>query len=106
MAHHNEMEEFESVYPMFAQIAQEEGFAKVAASFKMIAQIEQTHAKRFQHMAQLVEQNQLFASNGEAVWMCLNCGHLHTGKRVPEQCPVCQHNQGFFVPLPMAPWTC
>lgn len=106
MAHHNEMEEFESVYPMFAQIAQEEGFAKVAASFKMIAQIEQTHAKRFQHMAQLVEQNQLFASNGETVWMCLNCGHLHTGKRVSEQCPVCQHNQGFFVPLSMAPWTC
>lgn len=106
MAQRNEMEEFEAVYPMFAQIAQEEGYAKVAASFRVIAEIEQTHAKRFQHMAQLVEQSQLFAADGEAVWMCLNCGHLHTGKRVPEQCPVCQHAQGFFVPIAMAPWTC
>lgn len=106
MAQHNEMEEFETVYPAFAKVAQQEGFAKIAASFQMIAAIEQNHAKRFQHIAQLVAQNQLFAASGETVWMCLNCGHLHTGKQVPEQCPVCQHSQGYFVPLNMAPWTC
>ena len=106
MAHHNELEEFESVYPAFAQVAQEEGYPKVAASFEMIAQIEQSHGKRFAHMAQLMEQNQLFAASGEEVWMCLNCGHLHRGKQVPAMCPVCSHNQGFFIKLDMAPWTC
>lgn len=106
MAQHNELEEFEAVYPAFAKVAQEEGYPKVAASFQMIAQIEQSHAKRFQHIAKLMEQNQLFAAPNEAVWMCLNCGHLHTGKQVPEQCPVCSHNQGYFVQLDMAPWTC
>lgn len=106
MAHHNEMEEYETVYPAFGKIAQEEGFPQVAASFKMIAEIENTHAKRYQHMAQLVEQNQLFTATGEGVWVCLNCGHIHTGNKVPEQCPVCHHNQGYFVPLNMAPWTC
>ena len=70
MAHHNELEEFESVYPAFAQVAQEEGYPKVAASFEMIAQIEQSHGKRFAHMTQLMEQNQLFAAPGEEVWMC------------------------------------
>ncbi|MFR6291235.1 MAG: rubredoxin-like domain-containing protein [Peptococcaceae bacterium] len=38
--------------------------------------------------------------------MCLNCGHLHRGKQVPAVCPVCSHNQGFFIKLDMAPWTC
>lgn len=106
MAHHNEMEEFEDAYPTFAKVAEEEGFLPVAASFRMIAEIEHSHAKRFQHMAQLVEQAQLFAAQGEEVWMCLNCGHLHRGRQVPEECPVCQHNRGYFVPLNMAPWTC
>lgn len=106
MAHHNELEEFESVYPAFAQVAQEEGYPKVAASFEMIAQIEQSHGKRFAHMAQLMEQNQLFAAPDEEVWMCLNCGHLHRGKQAPAMCPVCSHNQGFFIKLDMAPWTC
>jgi len=106
MAHHNEMEEFEDVYPAFAKVAEEEGFLPVAASFRMIAQVEQNHAMRFQHIAKLVEQGQLFAAAGEDVWMCLNCGHLHKGKQVPEQCPVCQHNRGYFVPVDMAPWTC
>ncbi len=106
MAHHNEMEEFEDVYPAFAKIAEEEGFPPVASSFRMIAQIEQNHAKRFQHIAQLVEQAQFFAATGEEMWMCLNCGHLHKGKQVPEQCPVCQHNRGFFAPVAMTPWTC
>lgn len=106
MAEHNELEEFESVYPAFAKAAQEEGYPKVAASFQMIARIEQSHAKRFQHIARLMEQNQLFAAPQDEVWMCLNCGHLHSGRQVPETCPVCSHNQGYFVKLDMAPWTC
>ena len=106
MAHHNEMQEFEEAYPGFARVAEEEGFAKVAASFRMIAEIEHSHAKRFQHIAQLLEQGKLFRRDGEnSVWMCTNCGYLHQGSQVPEQCPVCQHGQGYFISLDMAPWT-
>lgn len=105
-AHHNEMQEFEEDYPTFAQVAREEGFAPIAASFQMIAAIEGVHAKRFLQIAQLLEQGQLFASGGETVWMCMNCGHLHHGTSVPQQCPVCQHDQGFFVPGAMAAWNC
>lgn len=106
MAHKNEMHEFEDAYPSFAKIAEEEGYLQVAASFRMIAEIEQSHGKRFQHVAQLLEQSRLFGTVQKEVWMCLNCGHLYRGKEVPEQCPVCQHNRGYFVPLRMAPWTC
>ena len=106
MAQHNELEEFENVYPHFASVAEEEGFLPVAASFRMIAEIEHNHARRFQHVAKLLEESRLFAGTGEAVWMCQNCGHLYKGSKVPDTCPVCQHNRGFFIPVDMAPWTC
>nr|WP_330392420.1 hypothetical protein [Anaerocolumna aminovalerica] len=36
--------------------------------------------------------------------MCLNCGHVHYGKTVPEKCPVCDHNRGYFIRLELAPY--
>lgn len=104
MAQHNELEEFETVYPAFAETAREEGFAKIAASFAAIAEIEKTHAQRFGKLAELLEQNRLFLADAACGWMCLNCGHVFTGKGAPEQCPVCGHDRGFFIRLTMAPY--
>ena len=39
---HNEYEEHDVVYKAFGDKAEEEGFAQIAASFRMIAQIEKT----------------------------------------------------------------
>ena len=102
---HNEMEEYEQVYPDFALVAEQEGYPQVAASFRQIAEIEQTHAKRFQHIVQQM-QTLTIGSMEKQQWMCLNCGHLHGGMQVPMQCPVCQHDKGYFVQLDLAPWTC
>ncbi len=102
---HNEMEEFESAYPDFAVVAEQEGFPQVAASFRQIAEIEHTHAKRFQHVVQQMEQMTTGQPTAKQ-WMCLNCGHIHGGMQLPGQCPVCQHDNGYFVKLNMAPWTC
>lgn len=99
-AHHNEYEEYEQVYPSFAEIAKKEGFPEVAASFSLIAQIEKTHGDRFDHYALLLEKNQLFAEGKETAWLCLNCGHLHQGVAAPKVCPVCHHNQGYFMRKP------
>lgn len=102
---HNEMDEFEQVYPEFARVAEQEGFPQVAASFRQIAEIEHTHARRFQHMVQQMEQ-MTTGVPAQTKWMCLNCGHIHGGAVLPGQCPVCQHDKGYFVQLDMAPWTC
>ena len=104
MAQHNEFEEFDPVYPAFGATAKEEGFAKVANSFDMISKIEQTHGERFGNLADLLEQGKLFLSDVECGWMCLNCGHIHKGKLVPEVCPVCRHERGYFIPASMAPY--
>lgn len=103
-AKHNEYEEYEDVYQKFGDKAKEEGFAKIAASFYQIAKIEKTHGDRFQRFAELLEQGKLFVSDVETGWMCLNCGHVFTGKEVPEKCPVCDHDKGYFIRLEFAPY--
>ena len=105
-AEHNELEEYGDVYKHFADVASQEGFAKVSADFRMIADIEKTHADRFSRFADLLEQNKLFISDVSCKWMCLNCGNVIDTTKVPEKCPVCDHDKGYFVRLELAPYTC
>ncbi|MFQ9922559.1 MAG: rubrerythrin [Beduini sp.] len=104
-AHHNEYEEYQDVYQNFSEIAKQEGFLKVAQDFKNIANIEKTHGDRFQEIATLLESNQLYVSNVTCHWMCLNCGFIYEGTAVPERCPVCDHDQGYFIRIELAPYT-
>ena len=103
-AQHNEYEEYDPVYKTFGDIAKQEGFNQVAASFHNIAEIEKTHGDRFGRFADLLEQNKLFVSDAECKWMCINCGYIYTGTKVPEACPVCHHDKGFFIRLELAPY--
>ena len=103
-AQHNEYEEFDPVYPSFAETARKEGFPQIASSFQQIAKIEQTHGNRFGHFADLLEAGKLFVSDVKCAWMCLNCGHIQEGLQAPKSCPVCSHDQGFFIRLEMAPY--
>ncbi|MBR4116801.1 MAG: rubrerythrin family protein [Clostridia bacterium] len=102
---HNETEEYEDVYKSFAETAEQEGILNVAGSFKDIANIENEHAKRFKMFAELLKQNKLFVSDAECDWVCLNCGNIYKGKSVPEVCPVCYHEKGYFIRLELAPYT-
>ncbi len=105
MAHHNEYEEYDPVYKSFGDIAKEEGFMKIGATFHMIAAIEKTHGDRFLKFAELLEENKLYVSDVEEGWLCLNCGHVHWGKEAPKECPVCKHDQGYFIRVTMAPFS-
>lgn len=102
-AQHNEYEEHDDVYHHFGEVAASEGFAKVAASFQKIARIEKTHGDRFGRLAQLLEDGKLFVSDVETGWMCLKCGHIYQGTEAPKVCPVCQHDQGYFIRMDLLP---
>ncbi len=104
-AQHNEYEEYDPVYKKFGDVAKEEGFSKISAAFHMIAGIEKTHGDRFARFAELLEEKKLYVSEIETGWMCLNCGYVHWGKEAPKVCPVCQHDQGYFIRISMAPFT-
>lgn len=103
-AQHNEYEEHDDVYKKFGDAAKEEGFDKIAASFHMIAGIEKTHGDRFKRFADYMEEKKLFISDVEEGWMCLECGFVYYGKEAPKKCPVCSHDQGYFIRLTLAPY--
>lgn len=102
-AQHNEYEEHDDVYQRFGDKAKEEGFSRVASSFYMIAEIEKKHGDRFGKFAELVEQNRLFVADSRISWMCLKCGHIFSGTEAPRTCPVCSHDQGYFLRLDLCP---
>ncbi len=103
-AQHNEYQEYEHDYTGFAHVAKAEGFPRISHLFSQIARIEKVHGDRFGRFAELLERDALFISEVECRWMCLNCGYVVTAQRPPELCPVCEHPQGYFVRVEMAPW--
>ena len=104
-ARHKEYQEFEHDYAEFAKIAHEEGFDLIGGQFELIAQIEKVHGDRFGQLADWLEQETLFNSDGEPLWMCLNCGEIVKASLAPQVCPVCRHDRGYFIRLDMAPYT-
>lgn len=91
-----ELEEWGELYPEFAKIAEEEGFPEIAHTFRAIAGVEVEHEKRYRRLLANVENGQVFEREEEVEWQCRNCGHVHTGKKAPKVCPVCQHAQAYF----------
>lgn len=104
MAQHNEYEEHDDVYKNFGDTAKEEGFMRVANTFYMIAEIEKFHGDRFGRFAEYLEQNKLFVSDVKTGWLCLNCGYIYEGEKAPEICPVCEHDQGYYIRLELSPF--
>lgn len=91
-----ENEEWTELYPHFAEVADAEGFPKVAAAFRMIAKIEKDHEERYRKLFKNIEEDIVFKSETEVVWFCRECGHVHVGKRAPGMCPVCKHPLAYF----------
>ena len=103
-AQHNEYEEHDDVYKNFGEQARNEGLTKIADTSFRIAEIEKIHGDRFGKFAEYMDQNQLFISSVETGWMCLNCGYVITGREAPKKCPACDHAQGYFIRLELAPF--
>ena len=104
MAVHNEFEEHDDVYKQFAKEAKEEGFLEIADKFEMIAEIEKSHGERFQYYAELLESGKLFEEEASGAFVCMNCGYIHHGTKAPKSCPVCKHDQGYFIRSEKAPY--
>jgi rubrerythrin len=91
-----EHHEWSSLYPEFAKIARQEGFADVAATFDAISVAEKQHEKRYLGLLKNVEAGTVFKKASPVVWRCRNCGYLHTGAEAPTLCPACLHPQDHF----------
>ncbi len=88
--------EWSEIYPDFAEVAQEEGFIKVAKSFQEIAKVEVEHEKRYRKLLANMLKDNVFKKENEVKWKCRNCGYVHTGVEAPKECPACSHKQKYF----------
>ncbi len=88
--------EWTDMYAGFAKEARDEGFHEIAALFEGVAKIEKAHEERYLKLLDNVKNELVFSKDGDAVWICRNCGHIVIGKKAPEMCPVCSHPKAFF----------
>ena len=88
--------EWTDMYAKFAKEAKEEGFDHIAYLFEGVAKIEKEHEERYKKLLKNIDDEIVFSSDGETIWICRNCGHIHIGKKAPNVCPICNHPQSYF----------
>lgn len=88
--------EWTEMYKGFAEDAREEGFDNIAVLFELVAKIEKEHEERYLKLLENVEKEIVFSRDGDRMWICGNCGHVHIGPAAPEVCPVCAHPRAYF----------
>lgn len=88
--------EHTTMYPEFAKKAKEEGLPQIEARLKAIAKAEEHHEERYQKLLKEVESGTVFKKEEEIIWVCRECGYVHTGKEPPEKCPACSHPRAYY----------
>jgi rubrerythrin len=88
--------EWGTLYPGFAQVADEEGFSNIALTFRNVARVEAYHERRYLKLLDNVNQGKVFKKDMPIKWKCRNCGFVFEGNGAPSPCPVCSHPQSYF----------
>jgi rubrerythrin len=91
-----EREEWTLLYNNFAEIAVQEGFKDVAATFDKIAEVEKEHEARYLKLAENIINDKVFAKDAPVLWKCRNCGYIVEGLAAPQICPACKHPREYF----------
>lgn len=91
-----ENEEWTHMYKEMAQTARDEGFDRIATLFEMVGAIEKEHEARYLKLLGNVENDLVFSTGEQTIWVCRNCGHVYMGKEAPKTCPVCAHPGAYF----------
>lgn len=87
--------EWTNMYKEFSETAREEGFTDIAELFTLVGNIEKEHEERYLTLLKKVEDNLVFTTEEETIWICRNCGHVYRSKEALEVCPVCKHGKSY-----------
>jgi len=91
-----ERHEWTTLYTGFAEDASQEGFQNAAEIFKQVGAVEQWHERRYNKLAEAVQNKNVFKKPQKALWRCRECGRVVEAFEAPLQCPTCAHPQAFF----------
>jgi len=92
-----EYEERADMYPEFAKVAEEEWYPQFAARIKAIMVAEKHHEERYKKLHDLVKDDIVFNRDEEIYWTCTKCWYVWKGKEPPKVCPLCNHEQGYYI---------
>ena len=90
----DEESEAEELYPSFARIAREEGFGQIALKFEQIAKVESHHRVIINCLYEAFKDGSLYSADRPMLWVCSECGYMHTSKDAWNICPLCGASQG------------
>jgi rubrerythrin len=88
--------EWGTLYPNFAAVAEKEGLADIATTFRMVAKVEASHEQRYLKLLANVEQGLIFKKDKPVKWKCRNCGYIFESAEAPQECPVCAHKRSYY----------
>ncbi len=94
LAAHDEREEHERIYSTFAKEAKEEGFDDVATLFNLVANVEKRHEQIFDYLSNAFETGTLYKNESPILYICGDCGYMHTATQAWDVCPLCKSSQG------------
>ncbi len=86
----------DKMYKVFAEVAEEEGFARAADTFNAINISEKHHEMMFRELNSNLANDLAFCRSEQVVWKCLSCGYMHTGTEPPDKCPACVKPTRYF----------
>ena len=85
-----------TMYPEFANTADEEGFPEIAKLFRHIATAEAMHEQRFTRLLTNMKQGKVFKKDTDVKWVCRACGYVKVDKEAPAICPICEYEKAYF----------
>ena len=88
--------EHTEMYPEFTKVAEEENLADIAERLRSISRAEEHHEERYKKLLTQLEAGTVFKKDQETVWICRECGYVHTGPEAPVKCPSCDHPQAYY----------
>ncbi|MDE6199111.1 MAG: rubrerythrin family protein [Muribaculaceae bacterium] len=86
-------------YRASAKIADEEGFPEIAEHFRAIADVEESHRRRFDIYLKQVKDGTVWKREKPVKWKCLVCGYIYEGTTPPDPCPACDHPYQHYMAL-------
>jgi rubrerythrin len=90
--HHEEAD----LYPLFAQVAQDEGHPEIAGRIRAIIKAEIHHEERYTKLYEQLKAWSLYKKPQKITRTCSKCGYVHDGETPPTKCPSCDHETNFF----------
>ncbi len=93
-----EDEEWQNLYPNYANTAETEGYKNIAKKLRKFAQIKRNQSQRLKMLLDLVNNNAFSKKKEIVFWKCMACGYEVANYELSDDysCPSCGHFKSYF----------